>query len=65
MPLKNLLTGCLRSVAVLVLVVEGDINWGYCLPMAFGRVNRSVLRAVVIVIGVGLAAPSPPGCQRW
>ena len=62
--LKNLLTGCLRGVAVLVLVVEGAINWGYGVPMAFGgllggylagtasgRVNRSVLRVVVIAIG--------------
>ena len=67
--LKNLLTGCLRGVAVLVLVVEGAINWGYGLPMAFGgllggylagmvsgRVNRTVLRGVVIAIGFGLAA---------
>jgi uncharacterized membrane protein YfcA len=67
--LKNLLTGCLRGVAVLVLVVEGAINWGYGLPMAFGglmggylagmvsgRVNRTVLRGVVIVVGFGVAA---------
>ncbi len=67
--LKNLLTGCLRGVAVLVLVVEGEINWGYGLPMAVGgllggylagmvsgRVNRTVLRGVVIAIGFGLAA---------
>ena len=67
--LKNLLTGCLRGVAVLVLVVEGAINWGYGLPMALGglvggylggmvsgKVNRAVLRGVVIVIGFGLAA---------
>ena len=67
--LKNLLTGCLRGVAVLVLVVEGAINWGYGVPMAFGgliggylagmvsgRVNRTVLRAVVIAIGFGVAA---------
>jgi uncharacterized membrane protein YfcA len=67
--LKNLLTGCLRGVAVLVLVVEGAINWGYGLPMAFGglvggysagmvsgRVNRTILRAVVIVVGFGVAA---------
>ena len=26
--LKNLLTGCLRGVAVVVLVVEGTVNWG-------------------------------------
>jgi uncharacterized protein len=67
--LKNLLTGCLRGVAVLVLVVEGAVNWGYGLPMAFGglvggylagmvsgRVNRTVLRGVVLVVGFGVAA---------
>jgi uncharacterized protein len=67
--LKNLLTGCLRGIAVLVLVVEGAVNWEYGLPMAFGgllggylagivsgRVNRTVLRSVVITIGFGLAA---------
>ena len=67
--LKNLLTGCLRGVAVLVLVVEGAINWGYGLPMAFGglvggylagmvsgRVNRAVLWGVVTAVGFGVAA---------
>ena len=66
---KNLLTGCLRGVAVVVLVVEGAINWGYGVPMAFGglvggylagmvsrRVNRTILRGVVIVVGFGVAA---------
>jgi len=68
-PFKNLLVGCLRGVAVVVLVVYGEINWGYGMPMAVGgllggylggvltrRVNRSALRAVVITIGFGLAA---------
>jgi len=66
--LKNLLTGCLRGVAVLVLVIEGAVNWGYGLPMAFGglvggylagmvsgRVHRTVLRGIVIVVGFGVA----------
>jgi uncharacterized membrane protein YfcA len=56
-------------MAVLVLVVEGAINWGYGLPMAIGglvggylagmvsgRVDRTVLRGVVIVVGLGVAA---------
>ena len=68
-PLKNLLTGCLRGVAVLVLVIDGVVDWGYGLPMALGgliggylggtltgRVNPTALRAVVVVIGFGLAA---------
>jgi uncharacterized membrane protein YfcA len=68
-PLKNLLTGCLRGAAVAVLVVEGTIDWGYGLPMAIGgllggylggaltgRVSRTALRTVVMAIGFGLAA---------
>jgi uncharacterized membrane protein YfcA len=67
--LKNLLTGCLRGVAVVVLVVEGTVNWGYGLPMALGgliggylggmmskRVHPGVLRIVVIGIGFVVAA---------
>jgi len=67
-PLKNLLAGCLRGVAVVVLVIYGEINWGYGVPMAIGgliggylggvltgRINRTALRAVVMIIGFGLA----------
>jgi uncharacterized membrane protein YfcA len=67
-PLKNLLAGCLRGVALVVLVIYGEINWGYGVPMAVGGliggylgaltggINRTVLRAVVVIIGLGLAA---------
>ena len=68
-PFKNLLAGCLRGVAVVVLVIYGEINWGYGAPMAVGgliggylggaltgRIKRTVLRAVVMTIGFGLAA---------
>lgn len=68
-PVKNLLTGCMRSVAVAVLVVEGAINWGYGVPMAVGgliggylggtlsgRVNRTFLRTLVMIVGFGVAA---------
>ena len=68
-PLKNLLTGCLRGVAVVVLIVEGAVNWGYGVPMVIGgllggypggmvsnRAPRRVLRGIVIVIGFGVAA---------
>jgi uncharacterized protein len=68
-PFKNLLAGCLRGVAVVVLAIYGEIHWGYGVPMAVGgliggylggaltgRINRTVLRAVVVVIGFGLAA---------
>jgi uncharacterized membrane protein YfcA len=68
-PLKNLLAGCLRGVAVVVLVIGGEIDWGYGVPMAVGgliggyvggaltgRVSHTALRAVVMTIGFGLAA---------
>jgi len=67
--LKNLLTGCLRGIAVVVLVVEGTVNWGYGLPMLLGglvggylgglvshRANRAVVRWIVIGLGFGVAA---------
>lgn len=66
---KNLLTGCLRGVAVLVLVAEGTVNWWYGLPMALGgliggylggvvshRANQAVLHWTIIGIGFGVAA---------
>jgi uncharacterized protein len=67
--LKNLLTGCLRGVAAVVLIVEGLVDWGYGLPMAVGglvggylggmvsgRANRTVVRGVAIGVGFGVAA---------
>jgi uncharacterized membrane protein YfcA len=52
-----------------VLVFYGEIHWGYGVPMAVGglvggylggaltdRVNRTVLRSVVMIIGLGLSA---------
>ena len=51
-------------MAVLVLVLEGDVNWNYGVPMAIGglvggyvggmvshRANRKVVRFIVIAIG--------------
>jgi uncharacterized membrane protein YfcA len=67
--LKNLLTGCLRGLAVIALVIEGIVDWKYGLPMAFGglvggyigglvshHANRIVVRSILIVIGFGVAA---------
>jgi uncharacterized membrane protein YfcA len=34
--LKNLLAGCLRGMAVIVLVTEGNVDWRYGMPMALG-----------------------------
>ena len=60
-PLKNLLSGCLRGVAVAVLIVEGVVNWSYAIPLIVGgliggyvggmvsnRAPRRFLRALVI-----------------
>jgi uncharacterized membrane protein YfcA len=35
-PLKNLLTGFLRGLAVMVLIIEGVVNWSYGAPMVLG-----------------------------
>ncbi len=64
--LKNFLNGWMRGVAVVVLVLGGNVNWKYGAPMAIGglvggyiggivshRANRTVVRS--IVIGIGLA----------
>jgi uncharacterized membrane protein YfcA len=62
--LKNFLNLCMRGVAVLVLVLEGNVNWTYGVPMAIGglvggyvggmishRANRTIVRSIVIAIG--------------
>ncbi len=62
--LKNFLNLCMRGVAVLVLVLEGSVNWKYGVPMALGgliggyvggmvshRTNRTAVRCIVIAIG--------------
>jgi uncharacterized membrane protein YfcA len=67
--LKSLLTGCLRGMAVVVLVIEGHVDWRYGAPTALGglmggyiggvvshRTNRIVVRSIVIGIGFGVAA---------
>src|SRR6266404_7942136 len=62
--LKNFLNLCMRGAAILVLVLEGNVNWNYGVPMAIGglvggyvggmishRANRTVVRSIVIAIG--------------
>ena len=34
--LKNLLTLCMRGAAILVLALEGNVDWSYGAPMAIG-----------------------------
>ena len=56
--LKNFLTLCMRGAAILVLVLQDDVNWNYAVPMAIGglvgnyvggtvshRANRAVVRS--------------------
>jgi len=67
--LKNLVSGCLRGVAVIVLVIGGSVDWKYGAPMALGglvggyigglvshHANRVVVRSIVIGIGFAVAA---------
>jgi uncharacterized protein len=67
--LKNFLALCMRGAAILVLVLEGNVNWSYGVPMAIGgliggyiggmishRANRTVVRSIVIVIGFAASA---------
>ena len=66
--LKNLLSGCLRGAAVIVLIFEGTVDWKYGAPMAIGglvggyiggmlshRANRIVVRSIAIGIGFAVA----------
>jgi uncharacterized protein len=66
--LKNLLNGCMRGVAVLVLILGRDVDWRYGVPMAVGgliggyiggmlshRANPAVVRWIVITIGFVVA----------
>jgi len=67
--LKNFLNGWMRGVAVLVLVLGGNVNWKYGAPMAIGglvggyiggmvshRANRAVVRLIVIGLGLAVSA---------
>jgi hypothetical protein len=67
--LKNLLNGCMRGMAAVVLILGQDVDWKYGLPMAVGgliggyiggmlshRVNPSLVRWIVITIGFVVAA---------
>lgn len=67
--LKNFLNLCMRGVAVLVLALEGNVNWKYGVPMAIGglvggyvggmvshRANRTLIRSIVIAIGFAASA---------
>ena len=67
--LKNLLTLCMRGTAILVLVIEGNVNWNCGVPMAAGgliggylggtishRAKRTVVRCIVIAIGFAASA---------
>jgi uncharacterized membrane protein YfcA len=67
--LKNFLNGWMRGVAVLVLALGGNVNWKYATPMAIGglaggyiggivsrRANRTVVRSIVIGLGLAVSA---------
>jgi uncharacterized membrane protein YfcA len=63
------LNAWMRGVAVLVLVLNGNVNWKYGAPMAIGglvggyiggivsrRANQTVVRWIVIGIGLAVSA---------
>jgi uncharacterized membrane protein YfcA len=65
---KTILASCINGVSVLVFVVNRDVVWSYALPMAVAAIAggycgaslgrllpRSLVRLVVILIGLGLA----------
>ena len=67
--LKNILGACINGVAVVVFVVQGKVEWNYALVMAVAailggylgahfarRLDRDLVRWIVIAIGFGLAA---------
>jgi hypothetical protein len=66
--LKNFLNGWMRGVAVLVLVLGGNVDWKYGAPMAIGglvggyiggavshRANHTVVRSIVIALGLAVS----------
>jgi uncharacterized membrane protein YfcA len=67
--LKNVLGACINGVAVVVFVAQRKVDWNYALVMAVAaivggylgarfarRLDRNVVRWIVIAIGFGLAA---------
>ncbi len=65
----------MRGAAVLALVNEGNANWSYGVPLAFGglvggyiggmishRANRTVVRAIVIAIGFAASPITSGSC---
>ena len=69
LPLKNALCGSLRAVAVIVLLIEGKVNWKYGLVMAGGALlggylggsvvrwmNPTLVRIGIVTLGFGIAA---------
>jgi uncharacterized membrane protein YfcA len=67
--LKNFLNGWMRGIAVLVLVLDGSVDWKYGAPMAVGglvggyiggivshRANQTVVRSIVFGIGLAVSA---------
>src|SRR5207248_1138825 len=73
--LKNFLNGWMRGVAVLVLVLGGNVDWKYGAPMAVGglvggyiggmishRANRTVVRWIVIALGLAVAVIISGSC---
>jgi len=55
--LKNFLTLCMRGTAILVHVIEGNVNWNYGVPMAVGGLIGGYLG------GNDIASLEPHSCS--
>jgi len=66
--LKTILAGCINGVSVVVFVIDHKVEWPFALTMAVAaivggylgartarRLNRRLVRWMVIAIGFGLA----------
>ncbi len=67
--LKNIIVGVATTVSALILVLAGPVDWAVVLPLAVGlftgsligprvarRVSAGILRWLVAIVGLGLAA---------
>jgi Predicted permeases len=57
--LKNFLTLCMRGMAVLVLVLQGNVNWKYGAPMAIGGLIGGYIG------GNNIASREPHACSLY
>ena len=62
--LKNLLTGCLRGMAVIVLIIDGNVDWKYGVPMALGGLAGGYIGGLVVASRKPRRRPLDRYCNR-